>query len=629
MSFPPRFLDDIRARVGLVDTISKRVKLTRKGREHTGLCPFHNEKSPSFTVNEEKGFYHCFGCGAHGDIISFVMNSEGTSFPETVERLAGDAGIEVPVESPEERERTQRRASLYDVVEAACQWHQDRLYDVAGREALAYLRGRGLDDATIKQFRLGFAPQGGGLEAAMRAQNIEIGPLLEAGLMRKPDDGRAPYPFFRDRVMFPISDKRDRVIAFGGRIMGDAKAAKYINSPDTPLFDKGRSLYNAAAASEAISKDGGDLVVAEGYMDVIALARAGMKAAVAPLGTAVTEDQFREMWRMTAEPVMCLDGDAAGQRAAARAATRALPELKPGKSLRFAVLPAGEDPDSLIAAEGPAAMRRVIESARPLSDLLWEMESGAKPVDTPERRADLESRLNARVREITDESVQGHYRTMFKDRLWAAFRPGRNKSGRNNPGRNNRGSGNRANGGGGAFRGQGRNTGPEAEGNSGGHVLARTAPLRGARRRQQALLAAMINQPGLRDDIDEALVGFEFDPDLDKLRQQLQNVFSTNWDLDLAAVKAHFEIGDVAGVFNGVLSDQVYQLAPFSRPGVSAEDARRGVEELLGRVVFERQQEELRNLGRSSTDEGRLFAAGQEAIENGRRLADMGDVEVG
>ncbi|MFT6582568.1 MAG: DNA primase [Alphaproteobacteria bacterium] len=614
MSFPPRFLDDIRARVGLVDTIAKRVKLTRKGREHTGLCPFHNEKSPSFTVNEEKGFYHCFGCGAHGDVISFVMNTEGTSFPETIERLAGDAGLEVPVETPEERERSQQRATLYDVMEAACQWHQDRLFDDAGRAALAYLRGRGLDDKIIRRFRLGYAPNGGGLETALLGQGIEKDLLLEAGLLRKPEDGRAPYPFFRDRAMFPITDKRGRVIAFGGRIMSDAKAAKYINSPDTPLFDKGRSLYNAAAASEAVRKDGADLIVAEGYMDVIALACAGMDAAVAPLGTAVTEDQLREMWRMTAEPVMCLDGDVAGQRAAARAAERALPELRPGKSLRFAVLPAGEDPDSLIASEGPAAMRRVIESARPLSDLIWDIEAGARPVDTPERRADLESRLNAQIRNIADESVQGHYRTMFKDRLWAAFRPG---GGKGRKGGQGGGARSRA-----AFKDKGQG----AVGNSGGHVLARTAPLRANRRRQQAMLATMINQPALRDDIDEALTGFEFDPDLDNLRQRLQNLFSDNWDLDLAGIKAHFEVGDGASVFDGVLSGQVYQLAPFSRPGVVAEDARRGIEELLGRAVFERQKEELRNLGRSSTDEGKLFAAGQEAMENGRRLADMGDM---
>ncbi|MBT5109264.1 MAG: DNA primase [Rhodospirillaceae bacterium] len=620
MSFPPRFLDDIRARASLADVISKRVKLTRKGREHVGLCPFHNEKSPSFTVNEDKGFYHCFGCGAHGDVISFVMNTQGSTFPEAVERLAAEAGLEVPVESPEERERSKLRAGLHDVMEMACRWYQQRLHDASGRDALDYLRGRSLDDKTISRFRLGYAPGsasgGDSLEAALRAQGVTPEQLLEAGLMRRPDDGRAPYPFFRDRVMFPIADRRGRVIAFGGRVMGEAKAAKYLNSPDTPLFDKGRTLYNAAAAREALQEhkgeSGGDLVVVEGYMDVIALSRAGMNAAVAPLGTAMTEDHLGELWRLTPEPVLCFDGDTAGQRAAGRAAERALPVLRPGKSLRFAVLPTGEDPDSLIATEGPAAMRRIIESARPLSDLLWDMEAHARPVDTPERRADLEARLNGRVREIADESVQGHYRTMFKDRLWAAFR-GRGGSRQNNQ----RGSGGRgpergANGGG-------------AVGNPGAHVLARTAPLRANRRRQQAILATLINQPVLRDEIDEVLAGFEFDPDLDNLRQQLQNLFSNDWGLDVASIKAHLEIGDSARVLEGVLSSQVYQLAPFARPDALLDDARRVIAEIFGRSVFERQKEELRDLGRSTTDEAKVFAAGREAVENDRRLADIDD----
>ena len=644
MSFPPRLLDDIRARASLADVISKRVKLTRKGREHVGLCPFHNEKSPSFTVNEDKGFYHCFGCGAHGDIISFVMNTQGSTFPEAVEGLAAEVGLEVPVESPEEQQRSKLRAGLHDVMEMACLWYHQRLSDDSGRDALAYLRGRGLDDKIITRFRLGYAPGsaagassgGGGLEAALRAQGVTPEQLLEAGLLRRPDDGRAPYPFFRDRVMFPITDRRDRVIAFGGRVMGEATTAKYMNSPDTPLFDKGRTLFNAAAAREALREHksdsaggpgggpgggtGGDLVVVEGYMDVIALARAGMNAAVAPLGTAVTEDHLGELWRLTPEPVLCFDGDAAGQRAAGRVAERALPVLRPGKSLRFAVLPTGEDPDSLIATEGPAAMRRVIEAARPLSDVLWEMEAHAKAVDTPERRADLEFRLNARVREIADESVQGHYRTMFKDRLWTAFR-GRDRSSQNFRRDSGQGAG------GGFGRGPGRDAsgGGNNVGNPGAHVLARTAPLRANRRRQQAILAALINQPVLRDEIDEVLAGFEFDPDLDNLRQQLQNLFSNDWDLDVASIKAHFEIGGSASVLDGVLSSQVYQLAPFARPDAQADDARRVIAEMFGRTVFERQKEELRDLGRSSTDEARVFAAGREAVENDRRLADIDD----
>ena len=285
MAFPNRLLEDIRSRIGLADVVSKRVRLTRKGREHTGLCPFHNEKSPSFTVNEEKGFYHCFGCGAHGDVISFVMNTSGLSFPEAVEQLATDAGLEIPVETPEAREQAKRQAGLHEVMETACAWFEAQLRTPAGRAALDYLQGRGLREETIRRFRLGFAPDGGaGLKAAMTAAGASEVSMLEAGLLRRPEDGRAPYPFFRDRVMFPITDRQNRVIAFGGRMMGVAKAAKYINSPDTALFDKGRTLYNYANARKA-SFESGQIVVTEGYMDVIALSQAGIEsAAIAAAG---------------------------------------------------------------------------------------------------------------------------------------------------------------------------------------------------------------------------------------------------------------------------------------------------------------------------------------------------------
>ena len=320
MAFPNRLLEDIRSRIVLTDVVGKQVTLTRKGSEHSGLCPFHNEKTPSFTVSENKGFYHCFGCGAHGDVISFVMNTEGLSFPETVERLAAEAGLEVPVETPAARAEAKRRADLYDVVEAACGWFEAQLSEPAGQGALDYLRNRGLRDETIAQFRLGYAPDAGaGLTVTLKANGATEDQILEAGLMRYPDDGRAPYPFFRDRVIFPIADRRDRIIAFGGRLMGDAKAAKYVNSPDTPLFDKGRNLYNFGAARQA-SFDTGQLVVAEGYMDVIALSQAGITASVAPLGTALTEDQIGHCgdWRRSRYYVSMVIMPADARRAAQR-----------------------------------------------------------------------------------------------------------------------------------------------------------------------------------------------------------------------------------------------------------------------------------------------------------------------
>ncbi len=599
MAFPNRLLEDIRARVPLPDVVGKRVKLTRKGREHSGLCPFHNEKTPSFTVSEDKGFYHCFGCGAHGDVISFVMNTEGLSFPETVERLAAEAGLEVPVETPEAREEAKRRADLYDVVEAACIWFEKQLRAPSGRAALDYLQARGLRDETISRFRLGYAPDGsGGLAVTLKAMGADESQLIEAGLLRRPDDGRAPYSFFRDRVMFPIADRRGRIIAFGGRLMGDVKAAKYVNSPDTPLFDKGRNLYNFGAARQA-SFETGQLVVAEGYMDVIALSQAGIEAAVAPLGTAMTEDQIRAVWRLTQEPTLCFDGDTAGQRAAARAAERVLPLLQPGKSLRFALLPPGEDPDSLIARQGAAAMRQILEAAQPLSEVIWRMEVGAAPIDTPERRADLQARLEKRVEDIGDATVREHYRNAVRDRLWASFR---------------------------SQGGKGRGK-VAPQGNTGAHI--RSQMRQQSRRAQQAILAALIHHPRLRDEFDEALEAVEFEPDLDKLRQQLQNLFAGHVDLDFEAIQAHFTGSGDESLLQGVLEKQVLVLAPFANPRASVEDARRGLSHLIDRRVHERLRQEVVDLGRSaaaSADKAgldRVMAARRDAIEIDRQLADI------
>ena len=598
MAFPNRLLEDIRARVALANVVGKRVKLTRKGREHSGLCPFHNEKTPSFTVSEDKGFYHCFGCGAHGDVISFVMNTEGLSFPETVERLAAEAGVEVPVETAEARAEAQRRANLYDVVEAACTWFEAQLRGPTGQTALNYLRDRGLRDETIEQFRLGFAPDSGaGLTIMLKAKGATEEQILEAGLMRQPDDGRMPYPFFRNRVMFPIADRRGRIIAFGGRLMSDAKAAKYVNSPDTPLFDKGRNLYNFNAARQA-SFDTGQLVVAEGYMDVIALSQAGITASVAPLGTALTEDQIRALWQLAAEPVLCFDGDTAGQRAAGRAAERVLPLLQPGKSLRFALLSPGEDPDSLIGRQGAKAMRQLLEAAQPLSEVLWRLEAGAAPADTPERRADLQARLTKRVNEIVEPTVREYYRNAIRDRLQVTFQVGRN-----------------------------RRRGVVARGNSGAHIRNRIQQQN--RREQQAILAVLINHPPLRDVFDETLVDIAFDPDLELFRQKLQFLFAGNAHLDLAAIRAHFSNPSDEALLDGVLDKQVMILAPFAGPKTGLEDAKRALEHLIGRRIQERLRLEVAELGRSanaSADEAglaRAFAAKLDAIESDRQLEDI------
>lgn len=418
MAFPPGFLDELRARISLSDIVGRKVSLKRRsGSEYAGLCPFHNEKTPSFTVNDKKGFFHCFGCGEHGDAISFVTKTEGLGFPDAVEKLAREANLPVPRATPQERERAERASTLQQVVEMAANWFQKQLRLPVGRQGLDYLRGRGLSDATLDDFRLGFAPDSrDGLLAALKREGVPVDKIVEAGLAIQPEErGRDAYDRFRGRVMFTINDRRGRAIAFGGRVMGQGEP-KYLNSPETPLFHKGANLYCLDRARVAATKDQ-PVIVAEGYMDVIALHGAGFTGAVAPLGTALTEGQIGELWKLADEPYLCFDGDNAGRRAAQRAAERALPLLRAGKSLRFLALPGGEDPDSLIRARGREAIEGVLKLARPLSDVIWDLETDSKPGDTPERRASIRRGLMQRADQIADPDVRSFYRTEFRDRL--------------------------------------------------------------------------------------------------------------------------------------------------------------------------------------------------------------------
>ena len=535
MAFPPQFLDEIRARVGLSDIVSRTVKLTRRGREYTGLCPFHNEKTPSFTVNNEKSFFHCFGCGSHGDVITYIMQTEGLSFLEAVEKLAGEAGLEVPVATPEDRAREARRAGLLDVMEAACQHYERALRSPAGRAGLEYLKRRGLSEETIARFRLGYAPPGNALKTAIMSNEMPEALLLEGGLLRRPDDGRPAYDFFRERVIFPIADARGRVIAFGGRTMGDGEP-KYINSPDTPLFDKRRTLYGLHVARRA-AHDAGRVIVTEGYMDVIALAQAGFAEAVAPLGTALTESHLHMLWKLAAEPVLCFDGDKAGLRAAGRAAERALPLLEPERSLRFVTLPPGEDPDSLVSAQGAAAMEALIGRAAPLDAVIWALETEGRDVDTPERLAGLEKRLDDRALSIADRKVQFQYQALFREKMRELSR--RQREARYGQ----RGAGGRA-AGGRARPGFGARPGAVARGSGGGGPGAALRPqampsvLR--RRHEQALLAVVINHPSILEVFAEDLAMVNLsDPKLDRLRQEILRVYAGLPDLDLGGLKDH------------------------------------------------------------------------------------------
>jgi DNA primase len=434
MRFTPQFLDDLRARLPVSEVVGRRVKLKRAGREWKGLSPFQQEKSPSFTVNDQKGFYHDFSSGKHGDIISFLMETEGVGFTEAVERLAVMAGVPLPAATPEAARHEQRRKTLHDVMELAAKFFADTLASRHGAKARGYLADRAISPSVQLQFRLGYAAgERFALKEHLGAQGIPVEDMVEAGLLVAGDDIPVPYDRFRDRVMFPITDLRGRVIAFGGRALEKDVPAKYMNSPETPLFHKGDNLYNLAAARLA-THNGAPLVVVEGYVDVIAMVGAGFAASVAPLGTALTENQLALLWKMVDEPILCFDGDKAGQKAAWRAADLALPHLKPGKSLRFALLPEGQDPDDLARSGGRVAIEEVISAARGLADVIWSREIEGGSFATPERRAALESRIGELSNGIRDEVVRRYYRQDLTERLQRTFAPeiARNRYSRGN-----------------------------------------------------------------------------------------------------------------------------------------------------------------------------------------------------
>jgi len=422
MRYGPNLLEEILRRTDIVQLVGRRVKLTRRGQAFWGCCPFHGEKTASFKVENGRRTYKCFGCGKGGDAFRWLMETEGLNFPEAVEKLAAEAGVELPKWTPEDEAREEKKKSLYDVIAAAASFFEAQLYEAGGRPAREYLKSRGFDEAAARRFHLGYAPASGNLLMAhLTAKNVTQDDMIAAGLVRPADEERGVRDFFYSRLMFPISDGRGRVVAFGGRgLTADAKP-KYINTGETEFFSKGRLLYNLALARPAAVK-AQTVIVAEGYMDVIALVRAGFEAAVAPLGTALTEDQLQLLWRMAPEPVMSFDGDEAGRKAAHRAARLALPGLKPGYSLRFAFLPAGEDPDSLIRSAGAAAMGKVLEAAEPLSDVLWRGETEGHDFSTPERRAGLERALADIVSLIADGKIADYYRRDFETRVFEAFK---------------------------------------------------------------------------------------------------------------------------------------------------------------------------------------------------------------
>ena len=548
MAFPEQFLNELRNRSSLVDIIGQKVKLIRKGREYQGLCPFHKEKTPSFTVNEDKGFFHCFGCQANGSVFDFIMETEGLSFPEAVERLASLAGMDVPRDTPEIQKQNRQRAGLYDVTEMAAKFFEKMLRMPEGKSARDYLTNRGINNETISHFRLGFAPSGSNkLRTILSKNNVQKNLSVAAGLLIQPENGE-PYDRFRDRIIFPICDRQGRVIAFGGRIMTEGEP-KYLNSPETALFHKGANLYGMHIAAPVARKTE-TMIVTEGYMDVIALSQAGFGYTVAPLGTALTEDQIRLLWKVIREPIMCFDGDSAGQRAAAKIAVTALPLLKPGYGLRFVLMPDGEDPDSLISKRGSTAIEHLLGVAIPISEMLWHNETRGRIPSSAENRAALEHTLKGYTRKIQDSIVRNHFSRMFSERLWPQptgeirnYGRGRNSYSRNKPWTPNI--------------------------NLSSTEKAYNIDTR--QRPEEVLLAVAINHPKSLDEIGERLGTMRFSStDLDNIRQEVLNTLADNPEIERGALVSHLQRCGYE-----ITLSRILEMAAngFAQPQASLEDA--------------------------------------------------------
>ena len=568
MAFSPQFLDQIKDQIELVSVIGRRVSLKKKGREYLGICPFHSEKTASFTVNEDKGFFHCFGCGEHGSIFDFLMKIDNLTFPETVERLANEAGLDMPSETQETRERSKYVQMHYQVLERASIYYEEQLHSPAGNKALQYLIDRGINHDAIKKFRLGFArDRRDGLKGELMRVGFDEQLMVQAGLLIAPEDKeKSPFERFRNRVIFPISDRKGRVIAFGGRILGGGEP-KYLNSPETPLFQKGRNLYGLSQALGPV-REKEEIIVAEGYTDVIALHQSGFDTAVAPLGTAVTEGQIQLLWRFVREPIMCFDGDSAGRRAAIRTAERALPHLKPGYSLRFTMLPEGEDPDNFIKSHGPKAMREMFINSINLYEVLWDFEISGYKLDTPEERSWLEKRLRERATQIEDETVRRYYLTEFKERLWQKFRIVQTQLSldkrKQDPPHNQ------------LIEKSGISTQVDSK-NLGEAILIYT----------------LVAHPLLFDQVGERVGTITFsDPNLDKLRQEvlmtLTSFEESGEGLDSKSLEDHLIKTGCSALVSGPLREKVNSHASFSRPNGNLEAARVGWEQQFR--IFKREQ---------------------------------------
>ncbi len=535
MRFGEAFMEDLKSRVRVSDVVGRHVKLKRQGREYAGLSPFTNEKTPSFFVNDQKGFYHCFSSGKHGDAISFLMEVQGLSFPEAVEHLAGLAGMEMPKSDPKAEQRARERKEAISWMERAQDHFEKTLYRAPGEAAREYLKGRGLSKTAARMFGLGFAEDSfSALKDNLIREGADEKQLIEAGLLIEPEDrSRASWDRFRNRIMFPIHDTRGRLVAFGGRAMSDDQKAKYLNSPETPLFSKGSLLYNyhraRAVASDPKSAANG-LIVVEGYMDVIALARAGYGQAVAPLGTALTEDQLALIWRAGSDGYLCFDGDKAGLRAAYRSIERALPLLKPGQSLRFVMMPEGQDPDDLIREKGAPAFGALLERSVALVDMLWRREVERETLATPEAIAGLKSRIYDALREIKDPSVRQAYEANLLGRYDKQF------------GRQPRGAW------------SGRRERQETKADKAA-ILSGAAQLAKQTRQANTLLGGILLFPELLEHVDEAFFAMKF-PDMRQsaLQSETLRYWRQTKAVDIVGLHAHMQNRGLEGELKHALS---------------------------------------------------------------------------
>lgn len=574
MALPPQFLDELRARTPLAAVIGRRVRLARSGRQWKGCCPFHGEKTPSFYVYDDH--YHCFGCGVHGDAIGFVMQSQGASFTEAVEQLAAEAGMQVPTPSPEAAEAEKRRLDLAGVLDAAAASYQRRLMLPEGKAARDYFTNRGLTDDTIRRYELGWSGEGrGAIAADLGREGVTQDQLVDSGLMRRDDETGRVFDLFFNRVMFPIRDRRGRTISFGGRTMSDAQP-KYVNGPETALFSKRRTLYGLDLAREAVRR-GAILVVVEGYMDVIALGQAGFEAAVAPLGTALTEEQMAELWRLSPAPVLCFDGDAAGGRAAARAAELALPMLAPDKTLRLITLPAGEDPDSLVRKQGAHAFQAKLDGARPLAECLYDLLREGMGEATPEQRAAFRTRLEEAARLIPDKALSGEYRSALLDRFFASRRQGTNR----NPGRG----------------APGRTTPTRTAGRPRANGAAIAAE------RARILTAILLRHPELFRDVEHAYAGLDLDPPLAQLRDAISEWALHAQVLDSQALMDHLDGFGLRTEIEHVLAGTPVPLPACASSASMPAEAEEGWWHIFGFLNVDRLHEEV-NLARQDAANG-------------------------